>query len=48
MLKLQDQCVALQGLLMAMQAGSGWDSCVVSLQPSPLQCLQSFSGSGQT
>lgn len=48
MLKLQDQCVALQDLLMAVQAGSGWASWVVSLQLSPLQHLQSCSGSGQT
>lgn len=43
MLKLQDHCVALQDLLVAMQAGSGWGS----LQPS-LQHLQSCPGSGQT
>lgn len=43
MLELWDQCGALQGLLLAMQAGSGWGFWVVSLQPS----LQSCSGCPQ-
>lgn len=30
-----------------MQAGSGWGSQGVSLQPSPLQCLQSCLGQGR-